>query len=256
MLSEADSDLVTAAVARAEATTDAEIVTIVAPRSDEYRDVVLWFAVPAMLLVPMFAALFPDLGLKLLALVHDAWSAPGEDLILGALMIAQILVFGLVYALLAPVSRRIALVPKSIRHARVRARAVLLFRVSAERRTDSRYGVLLYLSQEGRGTGLANKLRAYRLQDSGLDTLQADRYLGFRDDERDFSLAGAMLKALGVERVNLLTNNPRKIEALRKAGIEVAERVPLLAPLNSHNERYVRTKHQFAGHLGREDEQT
>lgn len=116
-------------------------------------------------------------------------------------------------------------------------------------------GVLLYLSQEGRGTGLANKLRAYRLQDGGLDTLQADRYLGFRDDERDFSLAGAMLKALGIARVNLLTNNPRKIEVLKKAGIDVVERVPLLAPLNSYNERYVRTKHEFAGHLGREDEQ-
>jgi len=148
MLSDTDSDLVTAAVARAEATTDAEIVTIVAPRSDEYRDVALWFAAPAMLLVPLFAALFPDLGLKLLALVHDAWSAPGEDLILGAVMIAQILVFALVVALLAPVKRRIALVPRSIRHARVRARAVLLFRVAAERRTDSRYGVLLYLSED------------------------------------------------------------------------------------------------------------
>ena len=113
MLSEADSDLVTAAVARAEATTDAEIVTIVAPRSDEYRDIALWFAAPAMLLVPLFAAIFPDLGLKLLALIHDAWSAPGEDLILGVLMIAQILVFGLVFALLGPVSRRIALVPRA-----------------------------------------------------------------------------------------------------------------------------------------------
>lgn len=148
MLSEADSDHVTAAVARAEAMTDAEIVTIVAPRSDEYRDIALWYAAPAMLLVPLFAALFPDLGLKLLALVHDGWSAPGEDLILGAVMMAQIIVFALVFAVLAPVTRRIALVPRSIRHARVRARAVLLFRVSAERRTDSRYGVLLYLSED------------------------------------------------------------------------------------------------------------
>jgi len=148
MLSEADSDLVTAAVARAEAATDAEIVTIVAPRSDDYRDVALWFGAGAMLLVPLYVALFPGLGLKLLALVHDGWSAPGEDLILGVLMIAQILVFALVVALLGPVKRRIALVPKGIRHARVRARAVLLFRVAAERRTDSRYGVLLYLSQD------------------------------------------------------------------------------------------------------------
>ncbi|CAN5400431.1 GTP cyclohydrolase II [soil metagenome] len=117
-------------------------------------------------------------------------------------------------------------------------------------------GVLLYLAQEGRGTGLANKLRAYRLQDDGLDTLQADRYLGFRDDERDFTIAAAMLQGLGIARINLLTNNPRKIEALRGAGIEVVDRVPLLAPVNSHNARYVQTKHDFAGHLGVDDDQS
>ncbi|WP_294277463.1 hypothetical protein [uncultured Sphingomonas sp.] len=148
MLSDTDSDLVTAAVARAEATTDAEIVTIVAPRSDEYRDVALCYAAGAMLLVPLFAALFPHLGLKLLALVHDGWSAPGEDLILGVLMIAQVVVCAIVVTVLGTTRRRIALVPKSIRHARVRKRAVLLFRVAAERRTDSRYGVLLYLSED------------------------------------------------------------------------------------------------------------
>ncbi len=110
-------------------------------------------------------------------------------------------------------------------------------------------GVLLYLAQEGRGTGLANKLRAYRLQDGGLDTLQADRYLGFRDDERDFQAAAAMLQALGIARIRLLTNNPHKIDALRDAGIEVVDRVPLLAEVNSHNARYVQTKHEHAGHL-------
>jgi GTP cyclohydrolase II len=110
-------------------------------------------------------------------------------------------------------------------------------------------GVLLYLAQEGRGTGLANKLRAYRLQDGGLDTLQADRHLGFREDERDFHAAGAMLQALGIARIRLLTNNPHKIDALREAGIEVVDRVPLLAELNSHNARYVQTKHEHAGHL-------
>lgn len=109
-------------------------------------------------------------------------------------------------------------------------------------------GVLLYLSQEGRATGLANKLRAYRLQDAGLDTLQADRYLGFREDERDFAAAGAMLKALGHTCIQLLTNNPQKIEALRRAGIEVVDRLPLPGGVNSHNERYIRTKQQ-AGHL-------
>ena len=160
MLSDTDSDLVTAAVARAEASTDAELVTIVAGRSDEYRDVALCYAAGAMLLVPLFAALFPGLGLKLLALVHDGWSAPGEDLILGVLMIAQILIFAVVVMVLGPVERRIALVPKGIRQARVRARAVLLFRVAAERRTDSRYGVLLYLSED--------EQRAEIVADSGL----------------------------------------------------------------------------------------
>ena len=113
-------------------------------------------------------------------------------------------------------------------------------------------GVLLYLAQEGRGTGLANKLRAYRLQDSGLDTLQADRHLGFREDERDFAAAAAMLQALGYTRIQLLTNNPQKIEALRQAGIDVVDRVPVHGPVTVHNERYIRTKQQ-AGHLGGDD---
>jgi GTP cyclohydrolase II len=114
-------------------------------------------------------------------------------------------------------------------------------------------GVLLYLAQEGRGTGLANKLRAYRLQDGGMDTLQADRHLGFRDDERDYAVAAAMLRELGHARIRLLTNNPQKIGALRAAGIDVVDRLPLHAPLNSHNERYVQTKREHAGHLGADD---
>jgi GTP cyclohydrolase II len=113
-------------------------------------------------------------------------------------------------------------------------------------------GVLLYLAQEGRGTGLANKLRAYRLQDVGLDTLQADRHLGFRDDERDFQAAAAMLRALGYPRIRLLTNNPHKIEALRQAGIEIVDRLPLHTPVNDHNARYMQTKQQ-AGHLRADD---
>ena len=116
-------------------------------------------------------------------------------------------------------------------------------------------GVLLYLSQEGRGTGLANKLRAYRLQDGGLDTIEADRHLGFRGDERDFGIAVAMLRALGIERITLLTNNPSKITALRRGGIEVAGRLPLIAPVNRHNSRYLRTKRERAGHLHPDDEQ-
>jgi len=116
-------------------------------------------------------------------------------------------------------------------------------------------GVLLYLSQEGRGTGLANKLRAYRLQDTGLDTIDADRHLGFKGDERDFQVAVSMLRALGIAQVKLLTNNPKKIEALRAGGIQVRERIALIPPTNPHNERYIRTKTERAGHLKVDDEQ-
>ncbi|MEO7853602.1 MAG: GTP cyclohydrolase II [Rubrivivax sp.] len=114
-------------------------------------------------------------------------------------------------------------------------------------------GVLLYLAQEGRGTGLASKLRAYRLQDAGLDTLQADRYLGFRADERDFQAAAAMLHDLGIQRIRLLTNNPHKIDALRRAGIEVVDRLPSNVPVNGHNQRYMQTKQDLAGHWRADD---
>ncbi|GIX25994.1 MAG: GTP cyclohydrolase-2 [Caldimonas sp.] len=118
-----------------------------------------------------------------------------------------------------------------------------------------RGGVLLYLAQEGRGTGLGSKLRAYRLQDSGLDTIDADHYLGFRADERDFQAAVAMLKALDITRIQLLTNNPRKIEALRRGGIDVVDRIALHAPPTVHNARYLATKRERAGHIKPEDEQ-
>ncbi|MGE0800219.1 MAG: GTP cyclohydrolase II [Lautropia sp.] len=110
-------------------------------------------------------------------------------------------------------------------------------------------GVLLYLAQEGRGIGLANKLRAYARQDEGFDTIDADRYLGFRGDERNFGVAVQMLHALGITRVRLLTNNPAKIDALRAAGLDVVERLPIPAPVNRHNERYLTTKRDRAGHL-------
>ncbi len=110
-------------------------------------------------------------------------------------------------------------------------------------------GVLLYLSQEGRGTGLANKLRAYRLQDAGLDTIDADRYLGFNADERDFGPALAMLKQLGIPRIRLLTNNPHKIDFMQRGGLDVVDRLALLAPVNAFNARYVQTKHERAGHF-------
>jgi GTP cyclohydrolase II len=110
-------------------------------------------------------------------------------------------------------------------------------------------GILLYLRQEGRGIGLANKLRAYALQDRGLDTVDANRRLGFADDERDYSHAAAMLRALGVDEVRLLTNNPAKMSGLEAAGIRVIERVPHHMPTNPHNADYLATKRKKSGHL-------
>ncbi len=110
-------------------------------------------------------------------------------------------------------------------------------------------GVLLYLSQEGRGIGLVNKLRAYRLQDEGFDTLDANLQLGFDDDERLYAPAAEMLRLLGISQVRLLTNNPAKVEALGRHGVEVAERVPHVFPANDHNEFYLRTKAARGGHL-------
>ncbi len=110
-------------------------------------------------------------------------------------------------------------------------------------------GVLLYLAQEGRGIGLANKLRAYTRQDAGLDTIDADRTLGFRGDERRFAVAARMLRDLGIGQVRLLTNNPTKIAALVEAGITVAERLPIGGAVTAFNARYIATKRDRAGHL-------
>ena len=110
-------------------------------------------------------------------------------------------------------------------------------------------GVLLYLRQEGRGIGLANKLRAYALQDRGLDTVDANLRLGFADDERDYAHAAAILRALGIEQVRLLTNNPTKVEALEREGIEVVERVAHHMPSNPHNADYLAVKREKSGHL-------
>jgi GTP cyclohydrolase II len=110
-------------------------------------------------------------------------------------------------------------------------------------------GVLLYLRQEGRGIGLANKLRAYALQDRGLDTVEANQRLGFADDERDYAAAAAMLRALGIDRVRLLTNNPAKAGGLAAAGIEVVERVSHHMPANPHNADYLAVKRSKSGHL-------
>ncbi len=110
-------------------------------------------------------------------------------------------------------------------------------------------GVLLYLAQEGRGIGLINKLRAYALQDQGYDTMEANRRLGFEDDERIFQPAAEMLRHLGFTRVRLLTNNPEKVDGLSRLGIDVVERVPHAFPPNNHNQRYLDTKAQHGHEL-------
>jgi len=112
----------------------------------------------------------------------------------------------------------------------------------------SGWGILLYLRQEGRSIGLVNKLRAYALQDQGFDTVDANLRLGFADDERDFSVAARMLGRLGQPRIRLLTNNPRKVEALGRLGIAVAERVPLKAGEGEHNRGYLAAKRDRSGH--------
>jgi GTP cyclohydrolase II len=110
-------------------------------------------------------------------------------------------------------------------------------------------GVLLYLAQEGRGIGLVNKLRAYRLKDAGFDTLDANEQLGFDADERVYLPAAEMLRQLGFGAIRLLTNNPEKVAALQRYGIRIAERVPHVFPSNGHNERYLRTKATRSGHF-------
>ncbi|HEY4161472.1 MAG TPA: GTP cyclohydrolase II [Dongiaceae bacterium] len=110
-------------------------------------------------------------------------------------------------------------------------------------------GILLYLAQEGRGIGLINKLRAYRLQDAGADTLEANLQLGFGADERVYQPAAEMLRQLDIAEVRLLTNNPEKVKGLGQCGIAVVERVPHVFPANDHNERYLSTKALRFGHM-------
>ena len=110
-------------------------------------------------------------------------------------------------------------------------------------------GLVLYMRQEGRGIGLINKLKAYTLQDQGLDTVEANLALGFRDDERDYEVAGHMLASLNVGSVQLMTNNPRKIRELEKLGVEVTGRIPHVIPANEWNQFYLETKAHRSGHL-------
>ena len=110
-------------------------------------------------------------------------------------------------------------------------------------------GILIYEQQEGRGIGLMAKLQAYELQDAGLDTVEANEKLGFKADQRDFTLPGQILKALGVTQVRLLSNNPDKVDALERCGVHVTERVPCEVTPSPHAEEYLRTKREKLGHL-------
>ncbi len=110
-------------------------------------------------------------------------------------------------------------------------------------------GVLIYEQQEGRGIGLMAKLQAYELQDAGLDTVEANERLGFKADHREFALPAEILKALGISRLRLLSNNPDKVTALERSGIEVTERVPCEVAPSAHAEEYLKTKKEKLGHL-------
>jgi len=119
-----------------------------------------------------------------------------------------------------------------------------LMRIAVEGR-----GVVLYLRQEGRGIGLINKIKAYRLQEEGADTVEANERLGFGPDLRDYSMCKPMLSHLGISKIRLMTNNPRKVDALEELGLTVVERLPHKAGKTPHNERYLETKAGKLGHL-------
>lgn len=111
------------------------------------------------------------------------------------------------------------------------------------------HGLLLYLRQEGRGIGFTNKIKAYQLQDHGLDTVEANEALGFKADERDYEVAAHMLQSLNVTSVRLMTNNPNKIQQLQRYGIRISGRIPLIIRPNPHNRKYLETKKMKSGHL-------
>jgi 3,4-dihydroxy 2-butanone 4-phosphate synthase/GTP cyclohydrolase II len=114
---------------------------------------------------------------------------------------------------------------------------------------DEGHGVILYMRQEGRGIGLAKKLHAYELQEEGLDTVEANEQLGFEADLRDYGIGAQILADLGLHKIRLLTNNPRKVIGLKGYGLEIVERVPLVLPSTKHNVRYLETKKKKLGHL-------
>ena len=110
-------------------------------------------------------------------------------------------------------------------------------------------GVVFYLQQDGRGIGLSNKIKAYSLQDKGLDTVEANHQLGFKEDERTYETVSGMIKFLAIKKLDLMTNNPKKIKALKDMGVEVNQRIPLSTDTNKYNEKYISTKINKLGHL-------
>ena len=119
---------------------------------------------------------------------------------------------------------------------------------------DEGRGAILYLRQEGRGIGLLNKIKAYKLQDAGADTVEANEQLGFGADMRNYSICQNMLEHLGIKRIKLMTNNPRKVKALTEQGIDIVDRIPLKTGHNPHNAHYLATKAGKLGHLMQDEE--
>ena len=110
-------------------------------------------------------------------------------------------------------------------------------------------GVIFYLQQEGRGIGLSNKIRAYKLQDSGFDTVEANHHLGFHEDERNYEIVAAMADYLKINSIDLMTNNPKKIDAIENSGLKINKRIPIKSISNDHNKNYLDTKAKKLGHL-------
>ena len=120
---------------------------------------------------------------------------------------------------------------------------------SLKRIAERGTGIIFYLQQEGRGIGLSNKIRAYKLQDDGFDTVEANHQLGFNEDERNYEIVSAMANHLKIKSIDLMTNNPKKIDAIEKSGLKINKRIPIKSESNDHNKSYLNTKAKKLGHL-------